>query len=197
MKKCDWCLKSEIYEKYHDEEWGVPFCNDTKYFEFLILESAQAGLNWLTILKKRENYRVAYSYFDVSLVANYDEKKRGELIQNVGIIRNKRKIISSIENAKQFIKIQKEFGSFHNYIWKFVDYHPIVNAFKSVENLPSKTKLSEKISKDLKKRGFSFVGPTIIYAFMQAIGIVNDHLITCPRYNEIIKSYSKIRSLYL
>ncbi len=191
MKRCPWCENHELYIKYHDKEWGVPVFDDRKQFEFLILESAQAGLSWLTILKRRENYRKAYDDFDPAKVALYKHDKEKELINNPGIIRNKRKIEASINNAKRFLEIQKEFDSFSDYIWRFVDYKPVINEFKDLSELPARTKLSERISKDLKKRGFKFIGPTIIYAHLQAVGIVNDHLTTCFRYKEIIESYSR------
>jgi len=187
MKKsrCAWVdSNSEIYIKYHDKEWGIPVYDDKKLFEMLILEGAQAGLNWITILNKRENYRKAFDNFDYKKIAKYDDEKFEELIQNSGIIRNRLKIKSAIKNAQVFIKIQKEFGSFDKYIWGFVDFKPIKNHFKTISDLPAKTELSERISKDLKKRGMTFVGPTIIYAFMQAIGIANDHTKDCFMYKE-------------
>jgi len=185
MKRCPWCEKNDLYIDYHDKEWGVPVYDDKKQFEFLVLESAQAGLSWLTILKRRENYRKAYDDFEAIKVASYGDNKVEELINNPGIIRNKSKIKASINNAKSFLEIQREFGSFCNYIWGFVDFKPIVNQFKSLSEVPARTSLSEEISKDLKKRGFKFIGPTIIYAHLQAVGIVNDHLIDCFRYKEI------------
>lgn len=183
--RCPWCGDGDLYCKYHDEEWGVPVHDERKHFEFLILESAQAGLSWLTILKKRENYRKAYDEFDVNRVANYGEDKIKELLNNKGIIRNKLKIRASINNAKEFLKIQEEFGSFDSYIWSFVDNKPIQNKWKTQDEVPAITELSERISKELKKRGFKFLGPTIVYAHMQAIGMVNDHLESCYRYEEI------------
>ena len=185
MKRCAWCGNDELYIKYHDEEWGVPVFDDRKQFEFLVLESAQAGLSWLTILKKRENYRKAYEGFDPVKVARFDERKVEELINFDGVIRNERKIRASINNAKRFLEIQKEFGSFSNYIWRFVDYKPIINSWKSISELPAKTKLSEEISKDLRNRGFEFLGPIIIYSHMQATGLVNDHIVDCFRYKQI------------
>jgi len=185
MKRCCWCENDELYIKYHDEEWGVPAFDDRKQFEFLVLESAQAGLSWLTILKKRENYIKAYEGFDPVKVAKFDERKVEELMNFDGIIRNERKIRASINNAKRFIEIQKEFGSFCNYIWRFVDYKPIINSWKSELEIPSKTKLSEEISKDLRNRGFEFLGPVIIYSHIQAMGLVNDHIIDCFRYKQI------------
>jgi len=185
MKRCSWCENDELYIIYHDEEWGVPVYDDRKQFEFLVLESAQAGLSWLTILKKRENYRKAYEGFDPVKVARFDERKVEELINFDGVIRNERKIRASINNAKRFLEIQKEFGSFSNYIWRFVDYKPIINSWKSISELPAKTKLSEEISKDLRNRGFEFLGPIIIYSHMQATGLVNDHIVDCFRYKQI------------
>ena len=172
-------------KEYHDTEWGVPVHDDQILFEFLILEGAQAGLSWNTILQKRENFRRAFDNFDYNKIMLYGEKKVEELLNNPGIIRNRLKIVAAISNAKAILKVQKEFGSFDNYIWNFVDNNPIINKFISLEDLPSKTELSERISKDLKKRGFKFVGPTIIYSFMQAVGMTNDHTIDCFRYKEI------------
>lgn len=185
MKRCDWCGSDELYIKYHDEEWGVPVFTDEKQFEFLVLESAQAGLNWITILRKRENYREAYDDFNAEKVASYGEEKVEELLNNPGIIRNRKKIEASINNAKQFLIIQKEFGSFCEFIWGFVGGKPIVNSYKEISEVPGKTELSEIISKDLKKRGFKFLGPTIVYAHMQAIGLINDHLESCFRHGEV------------
>jgi len=170
VKRCSWCENDELYTKYHDEEWGVPVFNDRKQFEFLVLESAQAGLSWLTILRKRENYRKAYDNFNPITVAKFDDIKIEELMKYEGIIRNERKIRASVNNAQRFIEIQKEFGSFNKYIWKFVDYKPIVNTWKNESDIPAKTKLSEMISKDLKTRGFEFIGPVIIYSHLQATG---------------------------
>ncbi len=189
MKRCPWCEKNDLYINYHDKEWGVPVFDDRKQFEFLVLESAQAGLSWLTILKRRESYRQAYDGFDPIKVASYDQNKIEELVSNPGIIRNRSKIKASINNAKHFLEIQREFGNFCNYIWRFVDFKPVVNEFKSLSEVPTQTSLSEEISNDLKKRGFKFIGPTIIYAHIQTVGIVNDHLTSCFRYKEIIKSY--------
>lgn len=186
MKRCAWA-SSEISIKYHDEEWGVPTQADQKLFEFLILEGAQAGLNWEIILKKRAVYIQAFDEFDPAKVAAFDSDKLNELINNPGIIRNRRKIAAAVENAKAFIKIQKEFGSFNHYIWRFVDGKPIQNHFQSILNIPTETELSRAISHDLKKRGMKFVGPTIIYSFMQAVGMVNDHLIDCFRFEEIFR----------
>lgn len=185
MKRCSWCESSDIYIKYHDEEWGVPVVDDTKQFEFLVLEAAQAGLSWITILKKRENYRTAYANFNPEAVAEFDDKKIEELMKFDGIIRNERKIRASINNAKRFIEIQKEFGSFSKYIWGFVNNKPIINSWNNDSEIPAKTELSETISADLKKRGFKFLGPVIMYSHMQATGLVNDHVRDCFRYKEI------------
>lgn len=186
MKRCDWCKENELYIKYHDEEWGVPLHDDIKQFEFLVLESAQAGLSWLTVLKKRENYRKAYDNFDPMKVSKYRDGKIDELVGNAGIIRNIKKIEASINNAGRFIEVQKEYGSFDKYIWRFVDYKPVINTWKDISEIPAKTGLSDEISGDLKKRGFKFIGSTIIYAHLQAVGIVNDHLVSCFRYQQLI-----------
>ncbi|TKG97082.1 DNA-3-methyladenine glycosylase I [Puteibacter caeruleilacunae] len=186
MTRCEWCLSDPLYIKYHDEEWGVPVHDDQTLFEFLILEGAQAGLSWITVLKKRENYRKAYDGFDPAVVALYDEAKVEELLQNAGIIRNKLKIRASINNAQRFLEVQKEFGSFDKYIWGFVDFKPIVNHWTTMDEIPAKTPLSDEISKDLKKRGFKFIGSTIIYAHMQATGMVNDHVTSCFRHKELL-----------
>jgi len=185
--RCKWAEYNDLMRKYHDEEWGVPVHDDLLHFEFLILEGAQAGLSWSTILNKRENFRKAFDSFDYNKIANYTEQEVEELLTNKGIIRNRLKIEATIANAKAFLRVQKEFGSFDKYIWQFVDGKPIINKFKNLEDLPPKTIVSEQISKDLKKRGFKFVGPTIIYAHMQAIGMVNDHVLDCFRYKEIIQ----------
>jgi DNA-3-methyladenine glycosylase I len=183
MKRCNWPT-NELAIAYHDEEWGTPLHDDQRLFEFLILEGAQAGLSWDTILRKRENYRAAFDGFDVNKVARYTDKKAEKLLLNDGIIRNRLKVASAISNAKAFLKVQKEFGSFDNYIWSFVDGKPIVNKLKDSSQIVPRTELSDAISKDLKKRGFNFVGSTIIYAFMQATGMVNDHLVSCFRYKQ-------------
>lgn len=180
--RCAWCTEDKIYQDYHDKEWGVPVYDDDRLFEFLILEGAQAGLNWLTVLKKRENYRKAYNNFNPKEVSKYNEEKKKELLENKGIIRNKLKINSSIKNAKVFLEIQREFGSFRKYLWDYVDNTQIKNNFNNINEIPTKTELSDKISKDLKKRGMSFVGSTIIYAYMQAVGIVDDHTKDCFKY---------------
>ncbi len=173
--RCSWCVGDPLYESYHDNEWGIPVYDDETLFEFLILETFQAGLSWITVLKKRENFRKAFDGFDYKKIANYNQKKIDLLLQDSGIIRNKLKIHATITNAKAFMKIQDEFGSFSKYIWGFVNGKPIKNKFKSVKDLPANTPLSDTISKDLKKRGFKFVGSTVIYAHMQATGMVNDH----------------------
>lgn len=183
--KCGWCVGDELYEAYHDKEWGVPVKDDHQLFEFLILETFQAGLSWITILRKRENFRQAFDFFDYKKIANYDDDKIAELLQNAGIIRNKLKINAAVSNAKAFIKIQEEFGSFSKYIWDFVNGKPIKNSYKSYKDAPANTPLSDKISKDLKKRGFKFTGSTVVYAHMQATGMVNDHEVGCFRYNEV------------
>lgn len=185
MNRCPWCGTDEIYVKYHDEEWGVPVHNDNKHFEFLVLESAQAGLSWITILRKRENYRKAYDGFDPAKVAQYDANKVNELLQNAGIIRNRRKIEASINNARCFLKIQEEFGSFDNYIWGFVNKKPVKNHWNDISQVPANSVLSDRVSKDLKSRGFRFLGTTIIYSHLQATGIINDHLTTCFKYHEV------------
>lgn len=187
MQRCPWCGDDELYVKYHDEEWGVPVHDDRKHFEFLVLESAQAGLSWITILRRRENYRRAYAGFDPRVVAKYDEKKIEAMMKDEGIIRNIRKIESSINNARRFLEIQEEFGSFDNYIWRFVDYKPIVNTWQSISEIPPKTRVSDEISRDLKDRGFKFIGSTIIYSHMQAMGLVNDHIVSCFRHDELKK----------
>ena len=182
MNRCPWGIADELYIRYHDEEWGVPVYDDKKQFEFLVLESAQAGLSWHTILKKRENYRAAYDGFDVNKVAKYDEKNIEELMQNTGIIRNRRKIEASINNAKIFLEIQKEFGSFCNFLWGFVNGKPVINHWTEVSQISAKTELSDRISKDMKKRGFKFLGSITIYSHLQATGLINDHLTYCFRY---------------
>ncbi|MBL7055643.1 DNA-3-methyladenine glycosylase I [Candidatus Woesearchaeota archaeon] len=184
MKRCSWCGTEPIYVDYHDKEWGMEVHDDNKLFELLILEGAQAGLSWLTVLKKRENYRKAFDNFNPKKVSNYNDKKIRELLDNEGIIRNKLKVNSAIRNAKVFLDIQKEFGSFDNYIWGFVDNKQINSSFKALSEIPPKTDLSDKISKDLKERGMNFVGSTIMYAFMQSVGMVNDHVVGCFRYEK-------------
>jgi DNA-3-methyladenine glycosylase I len=184
-KRCGWCEGDPLYEAYHDLEWGVPVYEDETLFEFLMLETFQAGLNWITILRKRENFRKAFNNFDYHKIAAYTGEKYDELLQNPGIIRNKLKIKATIGNALAFIEIQKEFGSFSSYIWGFTNGKPIQNSFKNYKDAPANTELSDAISKDLKKRGFKFVGSTVIYAHMQATGMVNDHEVSCFRYNEV------------
>ncbi|MFW9773821.1 MAG: DNA-3-methyladenine glycosylase I [Candidatus Heimdallarchaeota archaeon] len=189
LTRCEWVSDDILMIEYHDKEWGVPQHNDNILFEFLILEGMQAGLSWSTILKKRENFRNALDNFRYNMISKYNEDKIEELLQDKGIIRNRLKIQSIITNAKAFLRIQSEFNSFNNYIWNFVNNNPIHNAWKTSDELPSHTELSDKISKDLKKRGFKFVGSTIVYAFMQAVGLVNDHTINCFRFTEIKNSY--------
>ena len=186
-KRCEWCGSDPLYIAYHDNEWGIPVHDDQLLFEFLILEGAQAGLSWITILKKRKNYRKAFHFFDCEKVANYTESDVKRLLSDPGIVRNRRKIESAIKNAQGVIKVKEEFGSLDSYLWRFVKGIPIQNKWKSMEELPAKTEISEMMSKDLKKRGFNFVGPTICYAFMQAVGMVNDHITDCYRYGEIKK----------
>ena len=186
MTRCPWGETNDLYIKYHDEEWGVPVHDDRKHFEFLTLEAAQAGLSWLTILRKRENYKKAYSHFDPLRVSKYGDKDIDRLLQNEGIVRNHKKIEASVNNARKFMEIKKEFGSFDNYVWRFVDYKPMVNRWKDVKEIPSKTALSDQISEDLMQRGFRFIGSTILYSYLQAVGIVNDHIVSCFRYPQII-----------
>jgi len=181
-KRCGWCSTDPIYIEYHDKEWGRPVHDDRLLFEFLILEGAQAGLSWITVLKKRENYRDAFDYFDAVKIARYDDKKIKHLLNNPGIIRNQLKITSAIANAQAFLAVKKEFGSFDKYIWQFVGGKPQKNHFSHYKKLPAKTPISDAMSRDLKKRGFNFVGSTICYAFMQATGMVNDHTADCFCY---------------
>jgi DNA-3-methyladenine glycosylase I len=185
-KRCTWAGDDPLMMAYHDQEWGTPLHDDQQLFEFLCLEGAQAGLSWSTVLNKREAYRLAFDQFDPNLVAEYGETKIQNLLQNKGIIRNKLKVRAFRTNAKQFLKIQSEFGSFDNYIWQFVNQRPIQNRWAELAEIPATTPESEIMSKDLKKRGFTFVGPTICYALMQAIGMVNDHTVDCFRYHEIV-----------
>ncbi len=184
-KRCNWGNSNPLMIKYHDEEWGAPLHDDKKLFEFFVLEGFQAGLSWQVVLNKREGFRKAFDHFNPEIVAVYGEKKLEELMGDKSIIRNKLKIAACVNNAKRFLEIQAEFGSFDEYIWKFVDYKPVVNSFNDIKELPAKTALSDKISDDLKKRGFKFVGSTVIYAHMQATGMVNDHLTYCFRYKEV------------
>lgn len=184
-KRCDWATSNELMMKYHDTEWGVPLHDDPKLFEFLVLESFQAGLSWQIVLNKREAFRKAFDEFDPEKIARYNEQKLNALVQDKSIVRNKQKIVSCVNNAQRFLEVQKEFGSFDKYIWAFVDYKPVVNTFASLKELPAKTPLSDKISADLKRRGFKFIGSTVVYAHMQATGMVNDHIVSCFRYNEL------------
>ena len=186
VKRCEWCESSDLYREYHDNEWGFPVFDDRKHFEFLVLESAQAGLSWITILKKRENYRRAYDGFDPVKVARYGEKKKAALLADSGIVRNRLKIEASISNAVHFLEIQKEFGSFSDYIRTFTKGRQITGKWKTVSEIPATTDLSDAVAADLKKRGFKFLGSTIMYAHMQATGIVNDHLTWCFRYKDCI-----------
>jgi DNA-3-methyladenine glycosylase I len=179
MNRCKWCEGDELYEKYHDEVWGRPVFDDKKLFEFLTLEGAQAGLSWITILRRQQAYFDAFDGYDIEKIANYTEDKINSLLINEKIIRHKLKINSVVKNAKAYIKVQEEFGSFSDFLWAYVDFKPIENNFEVMTDVPIQTELSNQISKDLKKRGFSFVGPTIIYAYMEAIGMVNDHVSSC------------------
>jgi DNA-3-methyladenine glycosylase I len=185
--RCSWCLKFEDYIRYHDEEWGKPVHDDRVHFEFLTLEGAQAGLSWSMILKKRAGYRKAFSDFDPAKVARYTPARIEKLLLNPGIVRNRLKVNAAINNAKRFLEVQKEFGTFDHYIWSFVGGKPIVNRWKTLKQVPATTKESDALSKDLIKRGFKFVGSTVIYAHMQACGLVNDHLMDCWRYREVMK----------
>jgi DNA-3-methyladenine glycosylase I len=183
--RCSWCGNDPLYVEYHDTEWGVPLRDEQKLFEFLVLETFQAGLSWITVLRKRENFRKVFDNFNYKKIALYDEEKIAELLQDAGIIRNKLKVRATISNAVAFMKIQKEYGSFSKYIWGFVNDAPIQNNIKSMSEIKATTVTSDKLSKDLKKRGFKFVGPTVIYAHMQATGMVNDHAIDCFRHKEV------------
>jgi len=186
LTRCQWVSPgNQLLEIYHDQEWGTPVHDDNRHFEFLILEGAQAGLSWITILKRREGYRKAFANFNPNKVAAYGQKEIVALLENENIIRNKQKVLSAINNAKHFLAIQKEFGSFDNYIWQFVDGIPLQNRRRSIKDIPSSTEKSNEISKDLEKRGFTFVGPKIIYAHMQAVGLVNDHTIDCFRHSQL------------
>jgi DNA-3-methyladenine glycosylase I len=177
--RCPWCVGDPLYKKYHDEEWGVPVFDDATLFEFLILETFQAGLSWITILRKRENFRNAFENFDYKKIALYKDNKIAELLQDAGIIRNRLKVHAAVSNAVAFMEVQKELGSFSKYIWSFTDGKPVINTPKSMKEVPATTPLSDTISKDLKKRGFKFVGSTVVYAHMQATGIINDHIADC------------------
>lgn len=183
-KRCEWCLGSDLYRDYHDHEWGVPVHQDRKQFEFLVLESAQAGLSWITILKRREGYKKQYAEFDPQQVARFDEKKILQMLQDTGIIRNRKKIESSINNAQRFLEIKEKYGSFNNYFWNFTDGKQVVNHYEHLSDIPATTTLSDTIAKDMKQKGFKFLGSTIIYAHLQATGLVNDHLVDCFRYQE-------------
>lgn len=185
IKRCAWCEGDALYEQYHDQEWGLPIFEDLKLFEFLTLETFQAGLSWITILRKRENFKKAFDQFDFEKIAHFGEEKINALLGNEGIIRNKQKIVAAVNNAQRFITIREKYGTFSQYIWNFVEGKPLQNSFKTLEEIPAKTPLSEKISKDLKQNGFQFVGPTVVYAHMQATGMVNDHLVNCHRYGEL------------
>lgn len=182
-ERCDWCIGSDLYEKYHDEEWGVPCFDDHKLFEFLVLEGAQAGLSWLTILKRRENYRKAFAGFDAEKIARFGEADVGRLLNNCGIIRNQAKIRAAVTNARCYLELVEEKGSLADYLWNFVDGKPIQNAFKVMDEIPATSRISDRISKEMKSRGFKFFGSTICYAHMQATGMVNDHLLRCPRHS--------------
>lgn len=185
MTRCGWAGDDPLYIEYHDKEWGVPVHDDRLLFEFLVLEGAQAGLSWITILRKRENYRAAFDNFNPQKIAQYSEEKVQELLSDSGIIRNRRKITSAIQNARAFLAVQREYGSFDKYIWQFVGYKTINNSWEDLKDVPCSTRESDAMSRDLKKRGFSFVGSTICYSFMQAVGMVNDHVTGCFRYNEL------------
>ncbi len=185
INRCTWCGNDPLYIEYHDTEWGVPVKDDKTFFEFLLLETFQAGLSWITILRKRENFRNAFDDFDYKKISKYKQAKIDSLLQNEGIIRNKLKVNSAVINAQKFMEVQQEFGSFSDYIWQFVDGQQIQNHFETNANIPANTMLSDSISKDLKKRGFKFVGSTVIYAFLQATGLVNDHISTCFKYEDM------------
>jgi DNA-3-methyladenine glycosylase I len=187
LTRCQWAGDDPLYQAYHDTEWGVPLHDDRALFEFVILEGAQAGLSWITILRKRAAYRSAFDGFDPATVAGYDEHKQAELLGNAGIIRNRQKIAAAVRNAQAFLAIQESFGSFDAYIWRFVDGQPTINAWRSLAEVPAQTPASQAMSKDLIKRGFTFVGPTICYALMQAVGMVNDHIVDCFRYAEVMR----------
>ncbi len=187
IKRCAWCGSDPLYIAYHDQEWGVPLRDDHRLFEMLILEGAQAGLSWLTILRKRENYRKAFAGLDPEQVARYGEQQIARLLQDAGIIRNRLKIEAAVKNARGFLQVREEYASFADYIWRFVDGTPVVNRWATLAEIPAHTPASLQMSKDLKKRGFNFVGPTICYAFMQAVGMVNDHTTDCLRYEQLLR----------
>ena len=186
MPRCFWCNDDPLYIAYHDEEWGVPLHDDRALFELLILEGAQAGLSWLTVLKRREGYRAAYEGFDPARIAAYDEAEQARLLADAGIVRNKAKVAASVKNAQAFLAVQEAFGSFDAYLWRFVAGRPVVGGWEDIRQVPAVTPLAETVSRDLKTRGFGFVGPTIVYAFLQAAGLVNDHLTGCFRYPELV-----------
>ena len=190
LTRCEWCGDDPLYIKYHDEEWGKPEHDDRKLFEMLLLEGAQAGLSWITVLRKRENYRKAFSNFNPHRIAKYDERKVIELLNNPGIIRNKLKVNAFIINSQKFLDVKKEFGTFDKYIWQFVNHKPIINKYNNLKELPAFTDESDKMSKDLKKRGFKFIGSTICYAYMQACGMVNDHVTGCFLYEKLQRNYN-------
>lgn len=185
MGRCSWCAGDALYEAYHDREWGVPQHEDRALFEFLVLEGAQAGLSWITVLRKRDRYREVMDGFDPERVVKWNENKLGELMQDSGIIRNRRKLDSTVQNAKAFLQVQQEFGSFDGYLWRFVEGRTLQNCWRTLQEIPAQTSLAVQLSKDLKKRGFNFVGPTICYSFMQAVGLVNDHVVSCFRHREL------------
>ena len=185
IHRCEWAGSDPLYIDYHDREWGVPVHDDRLLFEFLVLEGAQAGLSWITILKKRDRYRQVFDGFDPEKVARFDEKRVAELLADPGIVRNRLKVNGAVKNARAFLETAREFGSFDAYLWRFVEGKPIQNRWRSLAEIPAETEISRAMSKDLKKRGFSFVGPTICYALMQAVGMVNDHVVTCPRHGEL------------
>lgn len=193
LKRCGWVNEDPLYIQYHDTEWGVPVFDDTHLFEFLILEGAQAGLSWITVLKRRENYRKVFAQFDAEKIARFTDAKKAALLNDASIIRNRLKIDAAIINAKAFLEVKKEFGSFSKYIWQFVEGKPIQNDWKSLKQVPASTEISDRMSKDLKKRGFKFVGSTICYAFMQAVGMVNDHVEDCFRCKEVKKLNKKAK----
>ena len=187
MERCDWCKGDALYEAYHDEEWGLPQHDDRRLFEFLILEGAQAGLSWITVLRKRENCRRLMAGFDPAVLAGWGEAEVAAWLQEPGIIRNRLKLFGTLQNARAFLRVREEFGSFDAYLWRFVDGKPIQNNWRTLQEVPAVTPLAQQLSKDLKKRGFTFVGPTICYALMQAVGLVNDHLTSCFRHQEVQK----------
>jgi len=189
VHRCAWAGSDPLYQEYHDREWGVPLHTDRVLFEMLILEGAQAGLSWITILRKRKNYRKAFDRFDPKKVARYDARKIASLLNDAGIVRNRLKVASAVSNAKAFLAVQKEFGSFERYIWRFVEGKPVINHFRSLKEVPARTPVSDAMSRDLRKRGFRFVGSTICYAFMQACGLVNDHETGCFRHRQVLREH--------